>query len=234
MAGFALKAAARLGLVVAAGIGLSGCMGPTYGTGTSAGAQLFDDLDQFADLTPNSTQIPYAPRPELVRPNSVGALPAPRSVRNTTDDPNWPESPEQRAARLRAAGDAVNNNGDTPIRGDVLAAEKEGVTDEMRAAATRNGRSSESRRLYSSASGSTTLSPTQLRSSRELIQQRVAEQRGNPNQRRYLSEPPTTYRQPAASAPVGDPGEDEEVKQRRLSNDRSSVFDKFKDLVPGM
>jgi hypothetical protein len=46
--------------------------------------------------------------------------------------------------------------------------------------------------------------------------QRLAETRqGSPTSRKYLSEPPLEYRQPAATAPVNDVGEDEFKKERR-------------------
>ena len=77
------------------------------------------------------------------------------------------------------------------------------------------------------------LSPAELKSRSELLQARLKERnQGSPTQRRYLSEPPLTYREPAASAPVGDPGEDEETKARRLRGNGPGVLDKIGELLP--
>ncbi len=44
----------------------------------------------------------------------------------------------------------------------------------------------------------------------------AASKQGNPTVRRTLTEPPLEYRQPAATAPTDELGEDEFKKQRRL------------------
>lgn len=206
-------------------LALSGCLGPTYGTGKSQGETLFDDLNNVVSLGGESdaAQIAYAPRPELVKPENTSILPQPQATRNTTGDPNWPESPEQRAARLQAAA----YQGDGPVPADVATARKEGVTQAYL------DRTSGSGHKFDSERRDTTLSPDELRSRGELIRQRLREsQQGSATQRKYLSEPPVAYRKPAATAPVGDPGEDESVKERRMRGSDGGLGSKIRNLLP--
>lgn len=213
--------------VVAAAAALSGCMGPTYGTGKTAGEQLVSDLDGMLSLGPtNKADISYTPRAELVRPSDKSVLPAPQNAVDAASDPNWPESPETRSARIKAAADARETGG--TVQPDVLLADKEGITDEQIEANT-NGRGS--RRSQDRDSGSP-LSPQELNSGREAFKARLqASQQGSPKQRRYLSEPPIDYRQPSAGAPVGDPGPDESVKEAKLKK-KGGFFDGLKNLNP--
>jgi hypothetical protein len=94
----------RIGVFVAFGAGvltLSGCMGPTYGTDKTATEQLFDDIT--GSLSPgkkNRTVINYTPRAGLVKPTDTTTLPPPQQ--NIADtSPDWPESPEERLARIK-------------------------------------------------------------------------------------------------------------------------------------
>ncbi len=100
-----------------AGLSLSGCVSsPTYGTDKTAGAQLFDDVSNMASFGQGRNKkerIDYKPRPDLVRPapGDKGQLPAPQQSLASANDPNWPESPEQRRKRLR---DEITANRDDP------------------------------------------------------------------------------------------------------------------------
>lgn len=218
---------ATTGLVLCAGLALSGCLGPTYGTGQSQGAQLFNDLDGMLTLgsSTNKEKIDYAPRAELVRPKQIGALPAPQEKIDATRDPSWPESPEQRSARIKAAADAKAGKADGALPVDVMLSRKEGIEDEAIAANTYNAGSSRD-------NGSTTLSVQEMKSGGEGFRERLKESRqGSPTQRKYLSEPPIAYRQPAASAPAGDPGLDERVKEARYKKDES-LGSKIRGILP--
>lgn len=211
--------------LLAAAPALSGCLGPTYGTGKSQGETLFDDLNNVVSLGSSKTgEIAYSPRPELVRPENTSVLPPPQPTRNTTSDPNWPESPEQRAARRQAAA----YQGDGPVPADVASARKEGVTQEYLDRTRGSGYD------FTSDDDPQILTPGELRGRGELMRERLkASQQGSPTQRRYLSEPPLDYRKPAASAPVGEPGLDESVKQRRLRGSSGEGFgSKLRELLP--
>ncbi|MBO0903881.1 hypothetical protein [Jiella sonneratiae] len=207
-------------------LSLGGCLGPTYGTGKSQGETLFDDLNNFVSLgdTEGKQKIAYTPRPELVKPENTAVLPQPQVARNTTGDPSWPESPEERSARIQAAA----YQGDGPLPAEFATKNKEGVTREY---LDRTSGGTYNFRKNGRDAG--VLPPDQMESRSELIKKRIAEQKqGSPTQRKYLSEPPLKYREPAASAPVGDPGEDEEAKQRRLRGNGGGFLDKLGNLLP--
>jgi len=88
-------------LAVLAGA-VSGCFGPTYGTGKTSGAQLMEDLTDSMSLgKKNRTKIEYAPRPTIVKPTDTTNLPAPQQKISEASD-EWPETPEQKRARILA------------------------------------------------------------------------------------------------------------------------------------
>lgn len=196
-------------LLAASGLLVSGCMsGPTYGTDKTATEQLVGDVTGILSLAPKDRkQIDYKPRPELVKPakGEVANLPTPQDGVAVTDNPAWPESPEQKRARLRAEATAnVDKPGFRPqIENDMpiatAVAEPRGTNERFR------------------ESGVTPIGAPTLTQQRTEIKKRLAEQQqGSPASRRYLSEPPLDYRQPSATAPVGDIGEDEVKKERRM------------------
>lgn len=204
----------RVLALLAGACALSGCVGPTYGTGVSQGQQLLNDLDSAVTLGSSKPRVDYSPRAELVKPKTIGALPPPRE---TVADPNLPESPEARRGRLQAA--APNRDGVLPV--GFMTAEKEGMAVEAPASFKRQQDEDNS-----------WIDPRAMAGQRTAAQaQRKIGTQGSPDQRRYLSEPPLAYRQPAATAPVGVPGDDEEVKERRLKG-TTTVGSKLKSLWP--
>lgn len=95
---FGIKTAVLVALAGA----VSGCFGPTYGTGKTAGAQLMEDLGDSLSLgKKNRTRIEYAPRPTIVQPADTTNLPAPQENIAAASD-EWPETPEQKRARILA------------------------------------------------------------------------------------------------------------------------------------
>jgi len=208
---------ARAALVVplvASGLALSGCMSsPTYGTDKTAAEQLAGDLSNAFSLAPPKREpIDYKPRPELVKPapGQKESLPPPQESITTTASGAWPESPEQRRARLRDEASQHENDPhyDPQIVEDVQtdkAAVKKALQDSA---------SDHPPRWTPEDSGGGAAAR------RAEINRRLAEsQQGSPTTRKYLSEPPLTYRQPAADAPQNDIGEDEYKKERRLKRE---------------
>jgi hypothetical protein len=197
------------GSLVAAAALISGCMSsPTYGTDKTASAQLMSDVGGILSFSDKKkAQIEYAPRPELVKPaKGDETLPAPQDSVATASNPNWPESPEQRLARLRADADANldNPNYDSPIVPDMVAANPK------RKSLHGNGRADESGVMDVSNEAA----------QKAEYQKRLQETRqGSSQTRKYLSEPPVDYRQAAADAPTGELGEDEYRKERRLKRE---------------
>lgn len=97
-----IKLGVRTSVLVAVAAAVSGCFGPTYGTGKTAGAHLATDISESLSLgKKNRTRIEYAPRPEIVQPADTTNLPAPQQkIAETSDE--WPETPEQKRARILA------------------------------------------------------------------------------------------------------------------------------------
>lgn len=211
---------------------LAGCMSdPTYGTGKRASVQLAEDVTGVLSLAPKKREpISYDPRPDLVKPapGQQLALPQPQTSVASAGNPEWPESPEQKRARLKKEITANRDNPDyeLPIEGAAASVEtgrrqSNGDIDSPRAhdAGRRNGDAYNSKRQ------------------REEFNKRLAENRqGSPTTRKYLSEPPLTYREPAATAAVGDVGEDELKKERRRKAEarKKAGGNSWRDIIPGL
>jgi hypothetical protein len=200
-------------LVVSA-LALAGCMGsPTYGTDRTAAEQLAGDLSNaFSLAPPQREKIDYKPRPELVKPapGQKESLPQPQDSITQTASAEWPESPEQRRARLRA--EATEHENDPNYQSQI---EEDIQTNPaaVRKAMRESGSSHPPAWSPEDSGGGS-------RARRAAINAKLAESRqGSPTSRKYLSEPPLTYRQPAADAPQNDIGEDEYKKERRLKRE---------------
>lgn len=217
---------ARFALVaplVASGLLVSGCMGsPTYGTDKTANEQLFDDVNGILSLAPkNRNQVDYKPRPDLVKPASTAVLPPPQENIASASGSAWPESPEQKRARVRADATANRDNpGFEPLIVDDMPVAKEkrplGV----------------SQRLIDD--GAVIQQNLERKQQREEFNRRLAENnQGSPTTRKYLSEPPLEYRKAAETAAANDVGEDELKKQRRIKKAaQQKGTGGWRDLVP--
>lgn len=196
--------------MVASAIAVSGCMGPTYGTDKPATQQLLEDVGNFAGGSGRSEPIAYNPRPGIVLPSSMEVLPTPQQNARRAGDGAWPESPEERLARIRA--EATERQEDTTYRAPVLTARSE-------------------RQAPSNVDPDWQTRPTVQQS--EARQRLAQAQRGSPTTRRYLSEPPLEYRVPAESAPTDDLGTEEWRKQRDLER-ASGQRSRLRDWIPGL
>jgi hypothetical protein len=187
--------------LLSAGLGLWGCVSsPTYGTGVSSNQQLLDDVTSFGSFIPKQPpQINYKPRPALVaNASDPTALPPPQKDVANRDNPAWPESPEQKRARLRAEATA---NQDNPRYEPQVSTDGGGGTAASPAFL-------EAQNKFARPNGS-------LNQQGADFKRRMAQNGGGtPTERKYLSEPPLAYRQPASTAPVGQLGENEDKKQR--------------------
>ncbi|MER8827330.1 hypothetical protein NKH73_14675 [Mesorhizobium sp. M0938] len=203
---------ALLAPLVVSGLALSGCMGsPTYGTDKSASAQLAGDLTSAFSVVPkNKDRIDYKPRPELVKPApGQKELPPPQdSIATASAD--WPESPEQRRARLRA--DATLHQDDPAYQAQIVDDVQTDPT-AIKAAMAQSG---------SSHPPAWTPADSDKGRAAEVKRRLAQGKQGDPNTRRYLSEPPVQYRAAADTAPTGDLGEDEYKKERRLKKEAAA------------
>jgi hypothetical protein len=217
--------------LLASGVALSGCVSsPTYGTDKTANEQLIGDVSNLLALGPKDRQsIDYKPRPELVKPakGSAKTLPEPQQSVASAENPAWPESPEQKRARLRAEAD---ENRDNPGWRPQIEPDLARATARPREA-TPTGQSAR----YMD-SGVTPVGVNTTKQSQEFRKKLAEERQGSPTNRKYLSEPPLEYRAAAATAPVGDVGEDELKKERRLKaqarKNKGFSLPKWGDISP--
>jgi hypothetical protein len=201
-------------VLVVAMASLSACVGsPTYGTDKPADQQLLEDITGVLSLAPrNDERIEYKPRPELVKPATLDRLPTPQDPLTTAGNPAWPESPEQRRARIRAEATVNRDNLDY----DPQVVDTRAVAQPVQ----RNARGDNVDMFASNAN-----------SRAEFNRRLAASQQGSATSRRYLSEPPVEYRIPAATAPVGDVGEDEWKKEKERTRTSGGGFS-WRDLIP--
>lgn len=199
-----------IGAVAMSSLLVAGCMGsPTYGTGKTANQQLAEDLTGILSLAPKKRQrIDYKPRPELVKPDTTAVLPPPQDSVTTASNSAWPESPEQRLARIRA--EATENQGNSLYRPQV-----EADTIGTAPPAVRYGRDADPLAV-----------PPNPAQQRAAFKRALAENNGAIPQRRYLSDPPLVYREPSATAPVNDIGVDEWKKERDAKRDSRNLSGK--------
>ena len=205
-------------LLVASGLALSGCMSsPTYGTDKTSGEQLVGDLSGAFSLVPEKkAPIDYKPRPNLVKPapGQKESLPVPQDDIVQTASNQWPESPEQRRARLR--DEATKHEGDPNFQAQI-------VNDDPNAVPTAETRRMPQLGHDRGPAWSPEDSNQGTAARRAEIAKRLQEQnQGDPTTRKYLSEPPLAYRAAASTAPQNDIGEDEYKKERRLKKEAAS------------
>ena len=121
------KTVFSMGLVAVA-FALAGCnAGTTYGTGTTHEKATMKDLSNIFSLKSQKNTIEYNQRPELVMPANKNILPAPVDKEATLSNDQWPETPEERIARVRGAAPEVDDRtGELPV--EYLNSEKEGIS----------------------------------------------------------------------------------------------------------
>lgn len=255
--------AAIVGPLLAASLALSGCVSsPTYGTDKTATEQLVGDVSNILSVAPKRGEpIDYKPRPELVKPADTAVLPPPQDSVITAANEQWPVSPEDQRAQLRAEATAnrdkpgykpriVNDVDGAPAGQQLFAARNahegdSGAGESTSLKAERNDTDLEGVESAQPTTGfgqspqsaeSGISAPVDSRRQREEFNRRLAENRqGSATSRKYLSEPPLVYREPAPTAPVDDIGEDEYKKELRRKAEARKAAGKssWRDFVPG-
>lgn len=221
----ARQLAIRAGLVASALL-MAGCVGgTTYGTGTSQEEQTLTDVYSMFSLKNKAKNIDYSARPDLVIPENKAALPEPLESEVTTSNPEWPETPEERIARIQSQAEEVD-----PRTGEYSVQErlrkKEGINIE-KVDATR-----EFIPGVTDKDGYLLPHIAQDKVKRAEVLKRKAElgvsQDGT---RRYLTDPPETYRQPAETAPSGEAAysEEERLARKKLVDEKKKA--EMDDLI---
>lgn len=211
---------------------LGGCTsGTTYGTGTSHEEQTVKSMYNMLSIKPpEQPKIDYEARPDLVMPANKQVLPAPGNASTVASDgQQWPVAPEQRIATARAqAPQPHDRSGNLPV--EYLSSEKEGIRNSARLyqvsrANTRDGGQFIKEIRDEAANGGAISSEVKRR--REQLNYSTGVQR------KFLTEPPSEYRQPAATAEAGDAGFDDKqiaeqiaaAKRKEKQNDSGMWID---------
>ena len=212
-----VKTAIRWAFLAVGALGLGACStgSYTYGTGVSQEQQLVDDLTSI--FTPKKRQrIDYRERPNIVKPKTTVVLANPITDLEASN-PAWPESPEQRLIRLREQ----RNSTDPALRAE---AKRQLLEFDQTKRDSFDARQRARLDNLNIQKETADLTPEERRAFIRRYRQ------NNPNnitgtRRRYLSEPPTEYRQPAQSAAYGDLGLTERQKRECLrTKGRSGLF----------
>jgi hypothetical protein len=211
---YRLTRIAALGALGASVLTLTGCMGPTYGTDKPAMTQFFDDLGGTMRLgKKKKAAIDYKPRPGLVQPSDTSTLPEPQqNIADTSGQ--WPESPEERLARIRKDADEGKYVSGLARTEKSQGTEKSQETD---TSLRTNNTQTVERKTRTAAN-------KQLQSNVRPV--------AAPGQRIYLTDPPAEYRKPAETAPYGDLGEKESVKERARKKANAEPKTGWRKLVP--
>jgi hypothetical protein len=196
----ARNSAAGMVALAAAG-GLGGCMSTsTYGTGESPEVAMFREMTGGIPLVGRSKKeaIEHQPRAPLVLPPSAAQLPAPMETADASH-PAWPQDEESAA----------------PVPGEEVDPRAGGSQAEYRRLkplgdAVGSGRGNSKYRDSDMQNAAYDI--VNAKEERKAVQAAMDDAEGvGRTERRYLTEPPDAYREPAATAPTEFDG----VKRKR-------------------
>ncbi len=192
--------------LIASVLALAGCTGgTTYGTGTTHEEATMKGLSNIFSLKSQKNTIDYNSRPSLVMPANKQILPAPVTKQAASSNEQWPETPEERIAKVRAAAPEADwRTGELPV--EYLQSEKEGITKSPNLKSARAPVwAKEEQWLADTRNDANGINESKKA---KKLKEEIAYSTGV--KRKYLTEPPTEYRQPAATAETGDLGISEE------------------------
>ncbi|EFL88561.1 putative lipoprotein [Ahrensia sp. R2A130] len=201
---------------------LAGCTGAsTYGTGKNQSAETLTGITDMLSIgAPGRTKtvIDYSARPKLVKAPSDGSLPTPAETVSTSDG-YFPVDPEARRARLRAEaaeGGAQAADGDSPELLQMKA--------EARERAKLDNRPDYNMIVDDRYNSEPYSEIVKKREARGKRQAELAKLGAAPKARKYLTQPPTEYRVPSDTAPIGELGEEEVDPNRKAKRNKSGAF----------
>jgi hypothetical protein len=178
--------------VLALPAGMGGCMkSATYGTGENPEMAVFREMTGGFMSKRDKPQIAYEPRAPLVMPPNPEQLPPPVETAAATDT-NWPVDPSARAAANEASS-KENTQQEEYQRLKPLGGLFANVSRERDTRAN-----NDKQRLRDDY-----YAFIEQGKKRDDFAKAVADAKGyNSNERRYLTDPPLAYRQPAGTAPT--------------------------------
>lgn len=215
--------------VLAAGVAvlaLSGCVsGTTYGTGVSQEEQTLQDMYSMFSLKSKKKNIDYSPRPDLVVPQNKQALVEPLDQVASTSNPDWPETPEARIARIRAqAGEVDPRTGEVGVEESLRQKDGIGIETGERFKKFIPGVTDKDGNVIN-------VKGEEGQAARAEVLKAKADLSISPGaNRKYLTEPPVKYRQPAESAPAGIDAYNEAEKAAKAEEIRLAKAKAIKEL----
>lgn len=189
---------------------LSGCTGggTTYGTGVGQEKQTLNDLTEMLTFKKKRTIIDYSARPDLIVPDQkqlVSPVDELANANNADSNALWPESPEQRIARIRATAEEAQATNKSRIE---FARARRNIASNKRKLYARNeaplGQGVPN--FSCDPDGLVMRKCTDAETSKAFKAKIKQKKVGFITQRRYLTEPPNEYLKPADSAVIGDEG----------------------------
>jgi hypothetical protein len=206
-------------------LALSGCMGgTTYGTGVSQEQQTLKDVYTMFNLQNEKKNIDYSPRPDLIVPENKQALVEPLDNGATTSNAQWPETPEERIARIRAQAGEIDARTGEYSREEQLR-KKEGIGIETGYVKRKFAPGQTDR------DGNPLLNAEATAEARQEVLKRKADLGVSQGaSRKYLTEPPVAYRVPVESAPAGAEAYSPEEQAAREDAERLAKRKRIQEL----
>lgn len=206
----ALCAMALLG----AATGLGGCMsGATYGTGEVPEMAIFHEVTGGIG-TAKKTPIEYQPRAPLVMPPAAGQLPPPVETADAGTGTAWPRDPD--------ADKRPKNFDEKLVRDQVSPADYDRL--KPLGALAQDPSRDPNEKVGGNADHNDHPAYAIVHSKEQQKQVRAALDDahgiGTTGERRYLTEPPETLRQPASTAPA----EFDDIKKKHTGGWLSGIF----------
>ncbi|MEM7463129.1 MAG: hypothetical protein AAF362_10670 [Pseudomonadota bacterium] len=205
---------------------LAGCVGgTTYGTGVSQEEQTINDVYSMFTLKNKPKNIDYSARPDLVVPENKAVLPEPLDSEVTTSNPEWPETPEERIARIRSQAEEPDaETGSYSVQERLR--KKEGINIEE-VDATREfipGVTDKDGYLLPHIANDKV-------KRQEVLKRRAELGVAQDGKRRYLTDPPETYRVPAETAASGEDAysDEEKLARQKIVDDKKAA--EMQDLI---
>ena len=201
------KASWAAALVAAAALG--GCMSTAnYGTGESPEVAIFREMTGGM-LSAKKEPVVYQPRAPLVLPPSAGQLPAPAAAPEVATA-QWPDDPDQGAEGSRVYAE----NSRDEISQDEYRRLKPLAGLAQSSSTARQGRDGRDGRFQPA------YDMVNTKKEREAFKAAVNEAEGISAERRFLTDPPDTVREPAPTAPQ----EFEEIEKKKDGNFLTRLF----------
>lgn len=196
----------KLAIILATGSLLAGCVGgTTYGTGVSQEVQTVRDLTNILSLKKNKNTIDYASRSDIVVPEQKVLVEPKEEAAEVS--PDWPESPEQRIARIRA--EAEEANGGSLGQQTAFANQDKDLPTAPRKKILKSAPLGQGVPNISCDPDGIIMrrcSDSEIRNAVLQARKQASGYGATGVQRRYLTEPPVEYRTPASTAVIGDAG----------------------------